>query len=178
MYFLHLIPIKFQLAPCPRWKLVVELGEENRQMPAAEDDVIESSSVSQEDLGDSSLVKDSKDSRIYAVVSLLGEYMPSDPSSHLASYIPGFMAMRLMMLKPSWTDAEKELVQTLVASYTSYTNAGRSKAEVAVLLARDCMFLVKHQSQYQPQALSPMQTSQSNAPPATSGYLSNIKSFI
>lgn len=145
-----------RLSPCPRWKLVIELGEEIRQEPEVDNNAMERISESRDYQGDEIAPKDSKDSRIHDVVSLLGEYMPSDPSSPLASYIPGFMAMRLMMLKPSWTEIEKELVHTLVASYSSYLATGRSKGEVAVLLARDCMFLVQQQNQPQSNALSPM----------------------
>ena len=167
------------MAPCPRWKLVIELGEENRKIPDSEENLIESLNTTREQAIDNNVVKETKDSRIYDVVSLLGEYMPSDPSSHLGSYIDGFMAMRLMMLKPSMNDTEKELVQTLIASYSSYTAAGRSKAEVAVLLARDCMFLVQQQNQIQPQVFSPMQgnhMSPSNGP--NSGYVPNIKPYM
>ena len=158
---------------------MIELGEDNRPAPQAGESVKnEHHQISNDPME----VKDSKDSRIAAVVSLLGEYMPSNPNSELASYIPGFMAMRLMMLKPTWTELEKELVQTIVASYSSYTSAGRSKSEVAVLLARDCMFLIQHQPQYQTQHQSissnPLQTSQPSTVQGSTGYVSNFKSYI
>jgi len=142
-----------KLSPCPRWKLVIELGEEAGQETENDNNTVETISESRIYQNDGVAPKDSKDSRIHEVVSLLGQYMPSDPTSQLASFIPGFMAMRLMMLKPSWTDLEKELVHTLVASYSSYLATGRSKGEVAVLLARDCMFLVQQQNQSQPNSL-------------------------
>lgn len=142
-----------RLSPCPRWKLVIELGEEAGQETENDNNTVETISESRIYQNDGVAPKDSKDSRIHEVVSLLGQYMPSDPTSQLASFIPGFMAMRLMMLKPSWTDLEKELVHTLVASYSSYLATGRSKGEVAVLLARDCMFLVQQQNQSQPNSL-------------------------
>merc|ERR1712110_426734 len=85
------------------------------------------------------------DNRINEIVALLGERMSADPSSHVASHVPGFMAIRLMMLKTSQTDEEKELIRVLVGSYSSYTSAGRTRDEVAILLARDFLFLANGQ---------------------------------
>jgi len=93
------------------------------------------------------------------IVSLLGEHIPSDPNSPLSVYVPGFMAIRLMMLKSSWSDHEKELIRTLVDSYSSYTNAGREANEIAVLLARDCMFLVQLQQREQKKQQQQQQSS-------------------
>jgi len=96
-----------------------------------------------------------KDSRIDEVVSLLGEYMPSDPSSPLSSCLPGFMSLRLMLLRPSKTAEEEELMRTMLDSYSSYTAGGRAKADIALMLARDYMFLTQQQAQQQQQQQQP-----------------------
>lgn len=82
-----------------------------------------------------------KDSRIQEVISILGEYMPSDPKSPLVSYLPGFMSLRLMLLRSQWSPQESEIIDTMLGSYSSYTASGRTREDIAVLLARDCMFL-------------------------------------
>lgn len=84
-----------------------------------------------------------KDPRLEAVVNLLGEHMPSEPSSPMSAYLPGFMSLRLLILRPSRSDHEEELLQTMLDSYESYTTAGRSPNDIALLLARDCMFLTQ-----------------------------------
>ena len=86
-----------------------------------------------------------KDQRIDHVVSLLGEYMPSDPGSPLASYLPGFMSLRLMLLRPTRSHDEEELMRTVLASFSSYTGSGRPNCDIAVMLARDYMFLTQQQ---------------------------------
>lgn len=134
------------LAPCPKWKLMIELSDESQDLNCVDKVVPGSIPNVPCNQNDMKSPKDAAmDGRINAVVALLGEHMPSDPSSPIASYVPGFMAMRLMMLKPSLSDTERELTRTLLESYSSYTNAGRSGREVAILLARDCMFLIQQQ---------------------------------
>jgi len=91
--------------------------------------------------------------------------MPSDPhsspsSSPLSAYIPGFISIRLLLLKQQnyWTEQEKELVEMLVKSYISFKIAGRSRSDMAILLARDCMFLLQ-QLQLQGQSSTLLSTS-------------------
>jgi hypothetical protein len=90
-----------------------------------------------------------KDPRMEDVVSLLGEYMPSDPSSTMAPYLSGFMSLRLLFLRPSRTAEEAELARTMLDSYSSYSAGGRSRSDIAVMLARDFMFLSQQQQQQQ-----------------------------
>jgi hypothetical protein len=87
-----------------------------------------------------------KDPRLDAVVNLLGEHMPSESSSPMAAYLPGFMSLRLLILRPSRSEHEEELLQTMLDSYESYATAGRSPHDMALLLARDCMFLTQQHS--------------------------------
>ena len=130
-----------KLMPSPKWKLVVDLGEPKPAILSTNND----NSSQQENASgtDSNSEKNQqeKDPRIDQVVSILGEYMPSDPSSPLGSYIPAFMTLRLMLLRPTWTEQESDLVRTMLGSYSSYLSTGRSRSDIALLLARDCMFL-------------------------------------
>jgi len=91
------------------------------------------------------------------LVSLLGEYMPSDPTSPLSTYLPGFMSLRLMLLRRSKTPEEEELVRTMLGSYQSYSSGGRAKSDIALMLARDYMFLTQQQHQQQQQQPPPHQ---------------------
>lgn len=82
-----------------------------------------------------------RDPRIDAVVRLLGEFMPSDPQSHLAPYLGGFMSLRLLLLRSSRSTEDEDLVRTMLESYSSYEHGGRQREEIAVMLARDYIFL-------------------------------------
>ena len=99
-----------------------------------------------------------RDSRIDNVIALLGEFMPSDPSSPIASYLPGFMSLRLMLLRPSRAPQEEDLVRTMLGSYSSYSAGGRTKSDIAVMLARDYMFLIQQQTSPQQQSIPQQQS--------------------
>ncbi len=87
-----------------------------------------------------------RDPRVDEVVSLLGELMPSDPNSALAPYLSGFMSLRLLLLKPSRSPEEEDRACTMLDSYTSYAQGGRSKSDIGVMLARDYMYLAQNNS--------------------------------
>jgi hypothetical protein len=82
-----------------------------------------------------------RDPRVDEVVSLLGDLMPSDPNSALAPYLSGFMSLRLLLLKPSRSPEEEDCAYTMLDSYTSYAQGGRSKSDIGIMLARDYMYL-------------------------------------
>lgn len=88
-----------------------------------------------------------KDSRVDEVVSLLGEFMPSDPNSPAANYLSGFMSLRLLLLRQSRNLEEEEFVRTILDSFSSYTSGGRQRADIAMMLARDYIFLSQQQAQ-------------------------------
>jgi hypothetical protein len=154
---LTLFPIFFlQLLPSPKWKLVVDIGEDN---PFASAD----SSVAQSihtntlqttlDLSDNGSVNEKvaagsvgRDHRIDEIVSLLGELMPSDPNSPLAPYLSGFMSLRLLLLRTSRTPEEEDHARTMLDSYSSYSQGGRPRADIGVMLARDSMFLCQQKT--------------------------------
>jgi len=148
-----------RLMPSPKWKLVVDLGEPKPAMLGSGNagaDLTHSSSVmkSQEHSSNSNSEKKSleveRDSRIDEVVSILGEHMPSDTNSPMGSYIPGFMSLRLLLLRPTWNDEDSDLVRTMLGSYSSYLLTGRTRSDIALLLARDCMFLQSQSSPNNP----------------------------
>ena len=85
-----------------------------------------------------------RDPRINDVVSLLGELMPSDPNSPLSPYLSGFMSLRLLLLRSSRSPEEEDRAQMMLDSYTSYSQGGRSKADISIMLARDYMFLAQN----------------------------------
>merc|ERR1712107_695337 len=73
----------------------------------------------------------------------------------------GFMSLRLLLLRPSRSPEEEERARTMLDSYTSYSQGGRSKADIGVMLARDYMFLAQNnniqQQQQQQQQQSTLQ---------------------
>jgi hypothetical protein len=174
-----------KLAPTPRWKLIVDLGTIETP-PAAETSIgketngvdpngldlslsTHTASVHQHQNGSAKV----KDGRVDAVVSLLGEFMPSDPASPQSAYLPGFMSLRLLILRPTRSDAEQELVRTMLDSYESYSKAGRAPKDIAVLLARDCMFLTNAQNQQQRNQTQQQQVVVTQPPPSVPGYCNN-----
>lgn len=147
--------------PSPKWKLVVDIGEPEppmNSMPTVSAAVAASNTVAQapqEAVLNEKVSNDrensNKDTRVDEVVSLLGEYMPSDPNSPMSSCLPGFMSLRLLLLRPSKTPEEEELVRIMLGSYSSYSSGGRTKSDIAHLLARDFMYLTQQHQQQQPQ---------------------------
>ena len=137
--------------PSPKWKLVVDIGVIDESTPAPALASSLSTDVQPEaEMKDSAdlnllasmnptppstsgslpaeLKEQAKDSRIDEIVCLLGEIMPSDPTSSLATYVPGFMSLRLLLLRPSRTAEEEELVKTILDSFSSYTSGGRERS--------------------------------------------------
>lgn len=153
--------------PSPRWKLVVDVGETDPDLTVGESATV----VELTDTFSEEEPKPTRDSRIDQVISLLGEYMPSDPDSPLAAYLPGFMSLRLMLLRPSKSVEDEEMVRTILGSYSSYTGSGRSKQDIALNLARDFLFL-NQQSKAQPLFHGLGQSMMSSAPMSNSGCLS------
>jgi hypothetical protein len=90
---------------------------------------------------------DMRDTRINEVVTLLGESMPSDPNAPFANYLSGFMSLRLLLLRQSRSLDDEELVRTILESYTSYSASGRDRPDIAIMLARDYIFLSQQLSQ-------------------------------
>lgn len=143
--------------PSPKWKLVVDIGEVEVAAPVSTsaDPALnakqESSDAASSYAGVTSSstghnASQARDERIDRVVALLGKYMPSDPLSPLAPYVSGFMSLRLLLLRLSRADEEEELVRTMMDSYSSYASGGRDQSDIAVMLARDFIFLSQQQA--------------------------------
>jgi hypothetical protein len=98
-----------------------------------------------------------QDPRATEVLALIGEHMPSNSSSPLASYLPGFTSLRLMLMKTNRTPRETELLGTILGSYSSYVSSGKQPSEIAWLLARDCMHLSQRIVSQPPQAVAQQQ---------------------
>jgi len=145
-----------RLMPSPKWKLVVDVGEPDPistatvdQSSGANASYAQASVELSDNVSVSERSSGGKDHRIDEVVSLLGEFMPSDPNSPLAPYINGFMSLRLLLLRPSRSPEEEERVRTMLDSYSSYSQGGRARADIGVMLARDYMFLCQLKNQQQ-----------------------------
>jgi hypothetical protein len=87
-----------------------------------------------------------KDTRINEVITLLGKFMPSDPQSISSPFLSGFMSLRLLLLRQARSMDEEELVRTMLDSYSSFYSGGRDGSDIALMLARDFMYLNGSQS--------------------------------
>ena len=58
--------------------------------------------------------------------------------------VSGFMSLRLLLLRSTWSPEEEDRAQMMLDSYTSYSQGGRSKADISIMLARDYMFLAQN----------------------------------
>jgi hypothetical protein len=88
------------------------------------------------------------DPRVDLIVAMLGEFMPTDPDSPAATYLNGFMSLRLLLLRPTRSLEEEELIRTILDSFSSYSAGGRARADIAMMLARDYIFLSQQQSPF------------------------------
>ena len=118
-----------KFVPSPKWKLVVDVGTPRLKANG-------SALTSPQN-------RNQEDPRALEVLSLVGEYMPLNSCSPLATYLPGFTALRLMLIKSNRTPRETEVLRTIFGSYSSYVASGRPGSEIAWLLARDCMHLTQ-----------------------------------
>jgi len=85
------------------------------------------------------------------LVSILGEHMPLDASSEFAFCLPGFMSLRLLLLKSHKTEEEEEIVTTILNSFASFRSTMLSDGETAMMLTRDFLYLKQMQSRAEPQ---------------------------
>ena len=159
--------------PSPKWKLVVDIGDVEEQVNVPTSSAVSTQghmaqfqTTLQADLKDATdfaiLTADPDDapissraiempsevrgdSRIAEIVSLLAEFMPSDPHAAAANYLSGFMSLRLLLLRELRSPEEEQLVRTVLESYTSYLASDRDRSDIAIMLARDYIFLSQQQ---------------------------------
>jgi hypothetical protein len=120
-----------QLVPSPKWKLVVDIGNPN----------LARSEPNEASAQPDSLSVVASDNRVGEVLQIIRNHTPTDSSSPLAGFLPGFTSLELMLTKSSHPPREAQSLLTLLASYSSYASSGRSEADIALLLARDFMML-------------------------------------
>jgi len=139
-----------KLLPTPAWKLVVDLGNPCSPAITPEADISNIGSMLQGSTANCNntqveQVTQKKDNPIDEIIAILGEHMPSDSSSPLCPYVPGFMSLRLLLLRPqsSWNEQQIDVCRIMFASYTSFSNARRARIDIAKMLARDYMFLMQ-----------------------------------
>jgi hypothetical protein len=141
------IIFSFQFVPTPKWKLVVDIGTKTKDESQLNSTEFNNSGpmVAHASMQHNMAVSNNTahpDSRlIEEVITLLGDIMPQDQNSPLNTHFSSIMALRLMLLKRNPTPEELECQTTLLSSYQSYKSSGRAKSEVAVMVARDYMFL-------------------------------------
>jgi hypothetical protein len=115
--------------PCPKWTLVVEIGE---YTPVPPQDELTSDTI---------LVQAEMRNPHDEIISILGEQISFNPS---CPSVDGILSLRILLLRTRRTQQEDEVVSTITASYLSYVRNGRSKEVIAKLLARDFLFLQQH----------------------------------
>lgn len=155
--------------PSPKWKLVVDVAEEDRDLPATDLTDIATAAVAVSETNAQG-EQPTFDNRIDEIISLLGEHMPTDPNSPLASYLPWFMSLRLMLLKPSKNAEEEETIRTIFGSYSSFLGSGKPRQDIALQLSRDFMFLTQQSVAYPFLGLG--QSLMSSAPAPANGTVS------
>ena len=99
------------------------------------------------DEGNNMNVSDEKNTQIIGLVNLLQEYMPSsdvDQTSPLGKQLNNMLLLRMLLLKPNRQSDEEELLETMLVLYESYLAAGRTRPDLAILIARDYSFQVQH----------------------------------
>ena len=151
--------------PVPKWKLVVDLG--SPQITGTKPAQVASQSVDGHSIKASSVTSEGhaeeRGARIDELLSLLAEFMPTDKSSPLAAFVPGFISLRHALLRASRSKEEEDIISTIMGSYVSYKVSGRSKLDIATMMAREFMLI----TQYRQQNLA-LPTKQSTNPTASS----------
>eukprot|EP00574_Skeletonema_japonicum_P004047 CAMPEP_0201726414 /NCGR_PEP_ID=MMETSP0593-20130828/9431_1 /ASSEMBLY_ACC=CAM_ASM_000672 /TAXON_ID=267983 /ORGANISM="Skeletonema japonicum, Strain CCMP2506" /LENGTH=952 /DNA_ID=CAMNT_0048217889 /DNA_START=1 /DNA_END=2859 /DNA_ORIENTATION=+ len=147
-----------RLLPSPKWKLVVDVGkqqeqpQQQQQQVASQEQHHQQQQQQQQDRTSAASPAEDPAALSSEVISIFGEHMPSDPSSPAFAYLQGFMSLRLLLLRQNRGAQEQDLVNTMLSSYSSYKAGGRTPADIALMLARDFMFLSQQQQQPSPQS--------------------------
>ena len=72
--------------------------------------------------------------------------MPSDESTPIGQQLHNIMSLRLVLLRRNRGPEEEQLVDSILLLFDSYVKAGRSRADITLMLARDFAF---HSPQHQ-----------------------------
>jgi hypothetical protein len=80
----------------------------------------------------------------HELLALIQACFPEDKNSPLASYLPGFTSLRLLLIQQSRSPRDDELLKSVLSSYASYKKGGhRTDMDIASMTARDFMLLSK-----------------------------------
>mmetsp|Transcript_24551 Transcript_24551/g.41771 ORF Transcript_24551/g.41771 Transcript_24551/m.41771 type:complete len:726 (-) Transcript_24551:92-2269(-) len=144
-----------KLNPCPRWKLVVDMGSGgNDTAPQSTSHQLQAPSMqsNQSEFNEADIIKSSQ---IKELISILGENMPSDYSSPLGQQINDIMSLRLVLLNSSRSPDEEQLVDSILLLFGSYLKAGRSRADISQMVTRDYAFHSTEHQRNQQQQVEP-----------------------
>lgn len=155
-----------RLLPSPKWKLVVDIGSQSQpvEVQSQQHQQQEGSETTQQNNTNSTAAAAPDSATLTSeVISIFGEHMPSDQSNPAFAYLQGFMSLRLLLLRSSRSEQEQDIVNTILSSYSSYKAGGRTRPDIATMLARDFIFLQQSsQQQQQQKQLSQMQMQPNN----------------
>lgn len=88
----------------------------------------------------------------HELLILIQNCTPADKNSPLATYLPGFTSLRLLLVQQARSPREDDLLKSVLASYASYKKGGhRSDTDIASMTARDFMLLSKQSNNDAPQ---------------------------
>lgn len=139
-----------RLMPSPKWKLVVDVGQPQATTQQQQQRAPPTSHAGQQQQSQSMDVQQTYAASSPAsdpakltseVISIFGEHMPSDPTNPAFQFLQGFMSLRLLLLRSVRNEQEQDVVNTILSSYSSYKAGGRTRPDIALMLARDFMFL-------------------------------------
>jgi len=147
--------------PCPRWKLMVDMGstaspsnsnENNNPMMGGQQHQSQQGGAMEgvnrpEGLTSAMATLSVKNAQILSLISLLGENMPSDQTTPLGQQLHNIMSLRLVLLRTNRAPQDEQLVESIVTLFQSYIQAGRSRPDITLMLARDFAFHSKMQHQ-------------------------------
>jgi hypothetical protein len=109
--------------PSPKWKLIVDIGYS--QVSTTADTMSE------------------VDTKVQNLLSLVQLHTPEDKTSPMASFLPGFTSLRLLLQKKSRSSRDDQLVNLALTSYDAYQRSGQNDKDLACMVARDFMLLSK-----------------------------------
>ena len=108
----------------------------------------------------SASMEDAEDDEEQTIAQLLGQHMPmtDQVSTGSASLLSHFMSLRLLLLRSAKrrSEEEQDMLNILVKSYRGYSKANRrSGEELALLLAKDWMYLSSSLPPITPSPITP-----------------------
>merc|ERR1711988_1872710 len=71
--------------------------------------------------------------------------IPEEKTSPMRAYLQGFVALRLLLQKPTKNSHDEELLSSILTLFSAHTQAGRSEGDVAWMTCRDFMVLTRNE---------------------------------